>query len=664
MRKSIFLVLLLGGGVAAVAATSIVPTLSASSPRRVLASILPAAAAVQSLAPAAPTPVIAADVARWNSLRQTDNLPFSAYSSFLLGHRGWPGEAGLRRQAEQSLAREGASPSEVARYFAAFPPLTANGHAQLALALMASGRPDEARMAARAAWTAGAMREEVEQRLLGAFAGSFGPQDHDQRMDALLSNGDLQSAARALAWTSAARRPLYEARIALQTRAPDAAARVSALGTVGMGDPGLLIDRAVWMRTTGNSFGARALLAQPRTLTTRPANPEKFMEAMVAIARGAANDRQWTIAWQIASQVDDIFPPGTDVSRRSYGERDEYTNLTWLAGTAALRSGRPGDAAPMFERYGRGAQSPQTRAKGFYWAARAGGQSPQATSWLEQAASHPDQFYGQLALERLGRPLPPPPAAPVVTAADRESFAARPLAQATRYLGMIGQRGDQTLFVRALAGTLTTDQERAVATEFGRMVGRLDMGVWAAREARSMGDSFYVRQAFPEVAVPPVYLRHRALAHGIMRQESSFERSAVSSAGARGLMQLMPGTARQAASRVGVPYELGRLTEDPQYNVLLGNHHLSVLLDEWGGNAVLVAAAYNAGSGNVRRWVRENGDPRMPGADVLRWIEDIPFSETRNYVQRVIENSVVYEIMESRGGTGDVRVSRYLGQRP
>lgn len=661
MRKEFVLVLLLGGSVAA-AAASIVPALSGPSPHRALSSLLPAAAVVQSFSPAPPAPAIAADVARWNSLRQTDGLPFSSYATFLLGHRGWPGETALRRSAEQALARETSSPSEVVRFFATFPPLTPNGHAQLALALMATGRPDEARAAARAAWTPGAMREEVEQRMLGAFAGTFGPQDHDLRMDMLLGSGDLTSAARTLAWTSAARRPLFEARIALQRRAPDAAARVAAVGTVGMGDPGLLIDRAVWMRTTGDSFGARALLAQPRTLTSRPANAEKFMESMVAIARGAANDRQWTIAWQIASQVDDIFPPGTDVSRRSYGERDEYTNLTWLAGTAALRAGRPNDAAPMFERYGRGAQSPQTRAKGFYWAARAAPASPQATAWLEQAASHPDQFYGQLALERLGRPVPAPPAAPNVTAADREAFAARPLAQATRYLGTIGQRGDQTLFVRALAGTLTDDRERAVATEFGRMAGRLDMGVWAAREARTMGDSFYVRQAFPEVAVPPAYSRHRALAHGIMRQESSFERSAVSSAGARGLMQLMPGTARQAASRVGVPYQLGRLTEDPQYNVLLGNHHLSELLDEWGGNAVLVAAAYNAGSGNVRRWVRANGDPRLPGADVLRWIEEIPFSETRNYVQRVIENSVVYELMDSPGG--QVRVSRYLGQRP
>jgi soluble lytic murein transglycosylase len=662
MRNGAGLVLLLSGSVAAAAAASLAPDIDLPVPTAIARPILPVAASAQSAVPSAPTPAIAASVARWNSLRQTDGLPFSAYSSFLLSHRDWPGEAGLRRAAEQALGREAAAPSEVIRFFSAFPPTTATGHAQHAFALLSSGRPDEARAAARTAWTTGVMREELEQRLLGAFGGALGQRDHDQRMEILLGNGDTQSAARTLAWASAARRPLYEARLALQNRAGDAASRVAALGSLGVGDAGLLIDRAVWMRASGDSQGSRALLAQRRTLSAPPANAEKFMEAMVAIARAAANDRQWSLAYQIASQVDDIFPPGTDVSRRSYGERDEYTNLTWLAGSAALRAGRPGDAAGMFERYGRGAQSPQTRAKGFYWAARAAGQSPQATQWLELAAANHDQFYGQLALERLGRRPAAPAAAQPISAAEREAFAARPLAQATRYLGTIGQRGDQTVFIRALAGTLTTDRERAVASEFGRMIGRLDMGVWAAREARSSGGSFYARAAFPEVAVPPVYLRHRALAHGIMRQESSFERSAVSSAGARGLMQLMPGTARQAASRVGVPYTLGRLTEDPQYNILLGNHHLSELLDEWGGNAVLVAAAYNAGSGNVRRWVRENGDPRLPGADVLRWIEDIPFSETRNYVQRVIENSVVYDMMEPNGGMSGGRASRYLGR--
>lgn len=626
------------------------------------ASLLPVVAqsGLQALPAYSP---IAADVARWNSLRQSDNLPFSSYASFLLSHRGWPGETAMRRTAER---RDDASSPDAIRFFTAFPPLTPAGHARYAFALLAGGRSDDARREAREAWTGGVLPLPDEQRLLGAFGGALTPADHDARMDALLGNGDTQSAQRTLAWSSPAKRALFETRLALQTRAPDAAARLTALGSGYAGDSGLLIDRAAWLRNS-DPLAARQLLAAPRRLTAPPANPEKFMETMVTMARGASNDRQWTLVYQIASQVDDLFPAGTDVSRRSYGERDEYTNLTWLAGQAAMRLARPADAARMFERYGRAAQSQQTRAKGFYWSARAAaaaGQAQQSNAMLELAAS-PDQFYGQLALERLGRTPPVPAADLPVSAAERSAFANRPLAQAARHLGMTGNRSDQTLFIRAIAEQLENDRERAIAADFGRQIGRLDMGVWAAREARSSGGNFYARSAFPSVQIPPVHSRNWALAHGIMRQESSFERSAVSSAGARGLMQLMPGTAAQEARTLGVTYAASRLTDDPSYNVLLGTQHLSRLMDQWGGNAVLVAASYNAGSGNVRRWVNEFGDPRVPGTDIVAWIEQIPFTETRNYVQRVVENAVVYDLIDpSRpAGAPRNRISSFLGQR-
>ncbi|MGQ0589913.1 MAG: lytic transglycosylase domain-containing protein [Sphingosinicella sp.] len=669
MRNSAGLFLLLGISATALAASSEGAGLlgRAEGPAATRPVLVPVLTAVAQYGPSqAQSPAIASAVARWQSLRQSDSLPFSAYASFLASYRGWPGETAMRRAAEGRLSVEPVAPREVLRYLEQHPPLTPGGHAQRALALLASGQRSEALAAAREAWTAGVMPVTDEQRLLGAFSGGFTPEDHDRRLDVLLSNGDRQSATRALSWASPARRLIFETRLALQTRAADAAARLAALGGAGTGDPGLLIDRAIWLRETGNSFGARQLLAQPRRLSHRPANPEKFMEAMVAIARAAANDRQWSTAHQIASQVDDIFPPDTDVSTRSYGERDEYTNLTWLAGQAALRMGRLADAAAMFDRYGRAAQSSQTRAKGFYWAARAataGGQAERAAAWLEQAAAAPDQFYGLLALERLGRRPPAPAELPPATAEERAAFLRRPLAEAVRHLGASDRRNDQTLFIRALAGSLRTDRERVAAAEFGRMIGRLDMGVWAAREARSGGESFYARPAFPEVSIPAPYRSHWAAAHGIMRQESSFERSAVSSAGARGMMQLMPGTAQIEARRVGVPYNLGRLTTDPDYNVLLGSAHLNMLMDRFGNNLVLVAVAYNAGPGRVPQWTARNGDPRTPGTDVIDWIEEIPFSETRNYVQRVVENAMVYDLMNPNGSRSNGRISYFLGQR-
>ncbi len=306
------------------------------------------------------------------------------------------------------------------------------------------------------------------------------------------------------------------------------------------------------------------MLADRAPLDRPLASPGRWLDLALTLARGAANDGQWTVAYGIASKVDDLYPAGTDISVRPYDERDDYTSLVWLGGTVALqRLGRPADAARMFDRYARAARSPQTRAKGFYWASRAAaaaGQSAEASAWLEQAAANPDQFYGQLALERLGRVPPQPAMATVIDPAERAAFARRPLAEAVRYLGLLGRRGDQTLFVRALAASSPATASARSPPPSGKRSAGSTSGVWAAREARTSGGSFYARAAFPDVSIPPAYARYWAFAHGIMRQESSFERSAVSSAGARGLMQLMPGTARQASSRLGLAYDFSRLT--------------------------------------------------------------------------------------------------------
>jgi soluble lytic murein transglycosylase len=223
-----------------------------------------------------------------------------------------------------------------------------------------------------------------------------------------------------------------------------------------------------------------------------------------------------------------------------------------------------------------------------------------------------------------------------------------------------GRADEQMMFVRALAESLKTPAERSLTLEMARQLGRQDLAVWVTRAARNDGDEFYVRDAYPTIRTTP--RTSWSLANGITRQESSFDRYAISWAGARGMMQLMPGTAREEAQKLGVGYDSSRL-HDADYNVMLGSSYFQRMLNTWDGSVPLAVASYNAGSGNVRKWVNANGDPRTGRVDVISWIEAIPFTETKGYVQRVIENSVVYDSINPQPQSRTaLHVSRYLGK--
>ena len=615
---------------------------------------------------------IAATISQWRALQQSDGLGFSTYASFIMANPGWPGEDRMRRLAETGINPDSYDPTQVSAFFTRFPPRTATGHARNAVALMQLGRMAEARIAARNAWIGGSLSPADEARLLSLFASSFTPADHDLRADALLWGNDTNGAERMLAYVSPARRAVFSARIAFRRRAPDAAMQMQAADAIGASDAGFVADKAQWLMSAGSGVSARQYLANRPVLTNRPANIEKFYEALLSQARSAASDSQWSFAYGIASKIDDAIAPGVEVSDQAIGVRDDYTSLAWLAGSTAFYNlNRPTDAVTMFRRYADAAKSPQTRSKGYYWAGRAAlqaGDAATANSYFGQAGAYPDQFYGQLALERLGRPIPAPATVerPVpISAAERAAFDNRTVVRAVKALGQMGYWEDQSKFARAIANNADSDTDHFLAAELAQNIGRPDMGVMVGRRAVSSGLTGYGTSAFPRVPVPSEAQYNWTMVHAIARQESQFDRQIVSHAGARGLMQLMPGTAREQAGKMGMSYSPGSLNE-PSYNIMLGSGYFQRMLDYYGGSYPLAVAAYNAGPGNVNRWISANGDPRLPGADMLRWIEQIPIFETRNYVQRVLENAVVYEAMNPEKakfrGTSAV-LSRYLGKQ-
>jgi len=610
---------------------------------------------------------IASSLESWRALRQSSEYRFSDYAYFLISNPDWPDARRMRDWAEKAM-QPGENAGTVLAFFAAEKPKTGNGWARLADACASTGQSSQALEAARRAWSSADLSGDDEQRIWSRFGSSLTRSDDDARVDALLFGKRPEDAARFLSMTSAERQASFAARIAMQQNASGAEDRYRlVMGSVTT-DAGLMMDRARYLRANHFEAAAEQLTAREHKFTYKPADPERFLDMLIELAGNAEGDRNWATVFNIASQADDVLPAGAAVADQSMGLRDDYTTLAWLAGSTALdRMNRPSDALSMFYRYARGGRSLQVQTKGYYWAGRAAlasGHLQEANAYFQQAAAYPELFYGQLALERLGRSVaPPPPALPqyVTTQVQRDAFNSRRLVQAVRLLGQQGRSTEQALFVKALAESLDNDTDRNLAVQLGEQIGRPDLAVWASRMARVKGSAFYVRQAYPTLSAS-VSGELWSLAHGISRQESSFDPYAISHAGARGMMQLMTGTAREQAGKLGIGFDSYRLISDPSYNVRIGSAYFQRLLNSWNGNVPLAVAAYNAGSGNVRKWIGTYGDPRRQ-VDVIKWIEAIPYSETRAYVQRVIENSVVYDSMRpAQPQQTAIHVSRYLGK--
>lgn len=607
---------------------------------------------------------------RWKLLTASDRFTFGDYSGFVTTYPGLPDENKLRRYAEGALAREYVEPARLVAFFDRFPPLTNPARAQYALALAAVGRR-EAEVMAREAWRGGPMSDAAEAALYSQFYSKFDATDQDARMDALLWAGSQAQAERQLGFVSAPRRAVAAARLAVLSGSDPFATGTVVDAAALNSDPGYVFQRARQLRKTGNAASARALLTSRPPLARRPIDPDKWVEELLVNARAAAAAGDPRGAVRIAASVDDAFDPGADISNASLGLRDDYTSLVWLGGTEALWDlGDPATAAPLFYRYGAAAKTPQTRSKGFYWAGLAADRardSANATRYFELAARYPDHFYGQLAHERLGRPLPAFAATPSArpTAQERAAFNAAPLTAAVREVARNGDWKTAVRFFREIAERAETPGQHMLVAEYAQQLGRRDMGVILGQAAGSDGHLDFQTIAFPKIPVPPGFDSSWTMIHAITRQESQFAQNALSHAGARGLMQLMPGTAREQAGKMGLSYTPNAVVDDANYNIQLGAGYFGRMMDYYGGSYPLAVAAYNAGAGNVNKWLRANGDPRTGSISWLDWIERIPIYETKNYVQRVIENAVVYNHMnpDKANYRGANPTSYFIGKR-
>ncbi|WP_199553383.1 lytic transglycosylase domain-containing protein [Sandaracinobacteroides hominis] len=612
----------------------------------------------------APSP-LADSLATWDWLRRTPAVgaepSLAVQAKFLTAHPDWPGTTAIRRRAEQQATdQKKSSDSEARAFFQQLPPQTAGGQARMAL--ITSG--PEAEKLAKQAWVRPGIPPELADPLYARFGSSFTPADHARRADALIWAGQTSAAARIVPMLGADQQQLANARIALRSNSPGAEALAAQVPAALSRNAGLIYDRAIFLERAGRLSEAEALLAAGSNDPGVTA-PETWLEKRLALGRAAMRRGDNQTAYRLLSNHR-TYAEGTNIAAQPLSVRVDLSDTEWLAGWIALRRlNRPADAVRNFTNFNAAVTTPISQTRGDYWmgrAEKARNNPAAANAAFERAAKHFDYYYGQLATEELGR-TPELPMVPRinVSLADRNKAETSSLARAMLMLNDMGEPVRASLFVRALADSASTPAEARAVAELGQRINRPDLGVWVWKDARPGGDLSTFDLAYPRLpANSPLPPKDWVISHAIARQESSFDRTALSSAGARGLMQLMPATASDVAAKLGLPYDVNRLFTDPAYNLTLGSYYIGLRRDNF-SNGAMAIAAYNAGAGNVRKWIALNGDPRGATTnDMIDWVEMIPIQETRNYVQRVSENAVVYSLLEPKRFGARPRVSEWL----
>ncbi|UQD69400.1 transglycosylase SLT domain-containing protein [Bradyrhizobium japonicum] len=575
---------------------------------------------------------VARKLAEWIILRSEDNgATVERYRAFLSANPSWPSQTFLRRRLEAAMWDDRRDDSVAWSWFENESPVSAKGRFTLAKAMLARGDRANAERLVREAWRSDPMSEETENNALDQFGALLTPGDQKARMDALLYSSENEAALRAAKRLGAGYVALAKARIASVKKASNARALLDAVPRELDNDPGFIFSKIQLLRREEKFAEAAQLMLSAPKDPNRLYNLDEWWIERRLLARKMIDTEEFRSAYLIAR---DAALPSRDI----YKTEQEFT-----AGWIALRFlNDPAAAAQHFARIGVGSVNPTTLARAGYWqgrAAEAAGRQQEARNAYARAAEQSTSYYGQLARAKLGLPQIELNSQPRGRGAERLEIvrAAHLLYElderemAIPVLADMGENGDP----EALAGLGELTQRYSDAR------GMLLLGKAALN--RGLPFDFY---AYPVNGIPqftPIGPEvERSIVYAIARQESAFNPSVVSPAQAYGLMQVTPDAARYVCKRHGATYDLGRLKNDSVYNATLGSAELGGLLEDYRGSYIMTFAAYNAGRGSVKKWVDRYGDPRDPKVDAVDWVELIPFSETRNYVQRIMENLQVY----------------------
>jgi soluble lytic murein transglycosylase len=591
---------------------------------------------------------VTAKLVQWVRLRHPDSeAGFDRYAAFINANPDWPGIQAMRRRAEGRLWQERRD-ADTVRRFVGEKPASPMGRLALARIAMHAGDRAAAESEVHAVWQSAVLSAELETAILEAFPNVITRADHVARMDRRIGAKDFGAAMRAAKRVGDDRVAIVKACSAAMTKSEKSKALLDAVSAEARGDLGYALCRITWLLrndTPGSNMHGRIVtpkddLAAAAKLTLAAA-PDDL--------RRQDTDEWWRVRRALARKLIDAGDAATayEVARTAAPPANAYyaADVHFMAGWIALRFlGDPASAREHFTHIDEGKTDPVTLARAGYWrgrAAEATGDLDEMQAQYESAARYGTTYYGQLARARLGladlaasRPAPEP--------ADEGSN--EPLRAAT----ILYEIGEGDLALAFLTDLAAESSDEAAVSGLGKLAARYHdaqavLLVGKTALGRGLAMDYY---AYPDIGVPnykPVGSPlDRCIVYAIVRTESGFDQADRSAAKAVGLMQVTPAAGRDTAKRFGVGYDWDRLVKDPVYNTQLGAGEISGLLKDYRGSLILTFAGYNAGRGRIQQWMAQHGDPRDPTVDAVDWVERIPLSETRNYVQRVMENLQVY----------------------
>ncbi len=575
-------------------------------------------------------------IATWERLtKQKDVKNYGELAQFIRKNPDWPKLSSLKTKAEKAMP-EGASSAQVIAWFDDYAPKTAKGLDQYIAALMMSGRKNDAQNLIRKWWGEIKLSRDEQRELYRKYGQMINREAHTRRLDTLLFSKQYSNARGIASVLGGGFPALTEARIALASESANANSLLARVPSGLQNDPGLLYERLHWRRENKMNNGAVEILNRAPD-ASRIQNPKDWWRERHIIIRRLLERKNYRAAYALASN-------------HKQKEGFAYSQAEWISGWLALNFlNKPRDAYNHFRNMYAKVKTPVSRARGAYWAGRAAQEAGDAAisrQSFETAAKFQTVFYGQLAGAKIGAKSALPNAAPpILSASDTQNYERNELIRAAQFFSQQGKKNETSLFLNAFIRANETPKAYRFAAEKAASMGRNYDAVQISKKATAKG-LFLTAQSYPVITgqLRGVKDVEWSLIHALIRQESVFDRTAVSHAGARGLMQLMPATASETARKLGILHNRAWLTSRPSHNIKLGSTYLRKMLDRFGGSYPMAIAAYNAGPGRVDKWIKTFGDPRRGEIAWIDWLELMPIYETRNYVQRVLEGTYVYRL--------------------